>query len=131
MCSEDLSVIMLCFSANGPLSNITACLVGITRIISNLFCQLPYIANCSRWKSFAVVELNCNLLENIRGCTIVLCGQILLHRGTIAITPEKFGGYRSIHDNFPPRTIYNIQYVFYWPVIMATYFNGYINVTNP
>ena len=26
-----------------------------------------YIANCSRWKSFMVAELNCNSLENICG----------------------------------------------------------------
>jgi len=29
---------------------------------------VPYIANCSRWKSFAVAGLNCNSLENIHGC---------------------------------------------------------------
>ena len=40
---------------------------------------IPYIANRSRWKSFAVVEINCNSLENIHGCMVILYGQ-LLHR---------------------------------------------------
>ena len=31
-------------------------------------------------KSFAVVEINCNLLENIHGCMVILYGQTLLHR---------------------------------------------------
>ena len=39
-----------------------------------------------------VVETNSNSLENICGCMVVLCGQILLHRarGVIAISLEKF-----------------------------------------
>ena len=41
---------------------------------------VPYIANYSRWKSFAVAELNCNSLENIHSWTVVLHGQGLLHR---------------------------------------------------
>ena len=41
---------------------------------------LLYIANHSRWKSFAVAKLDCNSLENIRGWMAVLYGQSLLHR---------------------------------------------------
>ena len=41
---------------------------------------LPYIANRSRWISFAAAKLNCNSLENICGWTVVLYGQSLLHR---------------------------------------------------
>ena len=37
-----------------------------------------------------VIEVNCNSLENICGCMVVLCGQILLHKGIIAISLEKF-----------------------------------------
>ena len=38
------------------------------------------IANCSRWKSFVVAKLNCNLLENICSWIVVMYGQNLLHR---------------------------------------------------
>ena len=40
-------------------------------------------ANRWRWKSFAGVEMNCNLLENIHCCMVILCGQILLHKDII------------------------------------------------
>ena len=46
--------------------------------------KVPYIANCSRWKSFAVTELNCNSLENFMVgrytkayCTSYFIGKIL------------------------------------------------------
>ena len=39
-----------------------------------------YIANRSRWKSFAVEKLNCNSLENIRGWMVIFYGQDILHR---------------------------------------------------
>ena len=46
--------------------------------------------NHSRWKSFAVVEMNCNSLENVHGCMVILCGQTLLHSGIIAIYRKSF-----------------------------------------
>ena len=49
---------------------------------------ISYIANCSRWKWFAVVNLNYNSLKNICSCMIVLYGQTLLHRNFIAISLE-------------------------------------------
>ena len=48
------------------------------------------MANRLRWKGFATVEMECNSLEKIRSCTVVLCGQTLLHRGIIAISLEVF-----------------------------------------
>ena len=33
-----------------------------------------YIANFSKWKTFAVAKLNCNSLENIHGWMVVLYG---------------------------------------------------------
>ena len=42
--------------------------------------QIPYIANRSRWKCFAVAGLNFHSLENIHGWTVVLHGQSLLHK---------------------------------------------------
>ena len=52
-----------------------------------------YIANHSKWKNFAVVELNCNLLENIHGCTAVLYGQAQEHyhyfTGSVLRSPTK------------------------------------------
>ena len=42
--------------------------------------HIPYIANRSRWKSFVVVEINCNSLENIHGCMMIWYSQTLLHR---------------------------------------------------
>ena len=45
------------------------------------FCMTTYLCkNRLRWKSFAVAKLNFNSLENIRGWTIVLHEQGLLHR---------------------------------------------------
>ena len=41
-------------------------------------------------KGGVVVEVNCNSLENICGCMVVLCGQTLLHNCIIAISLEKF-----------------------------------------
>ena len=58
-----------------------------------------------------VVEINCIPLENIPGCMVFLCGQILLHSGIIAIPLEEFRGYQPIHENlktFPPQMICNI-----------------------
>ena len=37
-----------------------------------------------------VEEMNCDSLENIHSCMVVLCGQSLLHRSIIAISLEKF-----------------------------------------
>ena len=48
-------------------------------LVSSMYilCQeLPYIVSCLRWKSLAIVELNCNLLENIHGCMVVLCTKL-------------------------------------------------------
>ena len=53
----------------------------------------PYIEYCSTWKSIVVVELKFYLLENIRGCMEILCGQTLLHRGIITILLKFFCGY--------------------------------------
>ena len=52
-----------------------------------------YIANHSRWKSFAVEEMNCNLLENIHSYMVALCGQALLLRGIMAVSLDKFHSY--------------------------------------
>ena len=49
---------------------------------------MPYIAICSRWKSFMVKEMNFNLLEDIHSCMIVLCTQTLLHKGIITNSLE-------------------------------------------
>ena len=70
---------------------------------------LPYIANCLRWKCFAVVELNFNSMENIRGWMVVLHGKAYC----TGYFTETVSWYRSICKNcetFPPRTICNIQY---------------------
>ena len=79
-----------------------------------------YIANHLCWKSFAVVEMNCNLLKNICGCMVILCGQIQLHRGNITISLEKFRCYQSILENcetFPPQCtiilLINVQITIY------------------
>ena len=48
------------------------------------------MANRLRWKGFAIVEMECNSLEKIHSCMVVLCGQTLLHRGIIAISLEEF-----------------------------------------
>ena len=49
------------------------------------------IANCSRSKSFVVAELNCTLLENFHGWTVVLHGQSLLHK--LVLPVPKIRGY--------------------------------------
>ena len=59
--------------------------------------MLLYIAGYLGWSS-AVVEMNCNLLENICSCMAVLCGQTLLHRSIITVSLKKFHGYRSIYE---------------------------------
>ena len=56
------------------------------------------LPNCSRWKSFVIIEMVYNLLENTCGCMVVLCGQTLLHREIIAVSLEQFCGYRLIHE---------------------------------
>ena len=77
-------------------------------IILKLLCILiTYIANFSRWISFAVEEMNCNSLENICGCMVVLCGQSLLHRDIITDSLESFCIHWLIHETFPPRSICN------------------------
>ena len=68
---------------------------------------LTYIANCSRWKSFVVAELNFNSLENFYGWTVPLHGQSLLPSNFT----RKVSRYRSISETFPPQTICNIQYM--------------------
>ena len=80
---------------------------------------MPYIAICSRWKSFTVEEMNFNSLENIHSCMIVLCSQTLLHKGIIANSLETFCVYqwsRISHKTSPPRAICNVQYLC-WPKI--------------
>ena len=41
--------------------------------VGNGIFSILYIVNHSRWKRFVVVEMTCNLLENIDGCMVVLC----------------------------------------------------------
>ena len=78
----------------------------LANIILKLLCILiTYIANCSRWKSFAVEEINCNSLENICGCMVVLCGQSLLHRHIITDSLENFRIHWLIRETFPPLSI--------------------------
>ena len=55
--------------------------------------------------------MNCNSLENIHSCKVVLRGQTLLQRGIITNLLEKFHCYQSIRENretFPPQTICNV-----------------------
>ena len=69
--------------------------------------KLPYIANRSRWKSFAIVQF-AGKHSRLHG-NLVWPNPIAL-----AISLEKFRGYRSIRENcetFPPQTICNIRYV--------------------
>ena len=40
-----------------------------------------YIVNCSRWKSFTVVELNSNLLETFAVAPTISCGQTSICTG--------------------------------------------------
>ena len=81
-------------------------------------------SNCSRWKSFAVEEMNCNSLENICGCMVVLFGQSLLCRDIITDSLESFRIHWLIHETFPPRSICNCSSLCLTPpnVIVA---NGY------
>jgi len=51
---------------------------------------LPYIANCSRWKSFMVAGLNCNSLENIRSWP---SSAVTAYYQKEIILLEKFCGY--------------------------------------
>ena len=65
----------------------------VTQALSGKYIfSLPYIANHSRRKSYAVVEMNSNSLENNHGFLVVLCDQIILHRGIIAISLEGYMG---------------------------------------
>ena len=65
--------------------------------------ELPslYIANRLRWKSFTVVEINCNSLENIHGCMVILYGQTLLHRlfhwKSFAVTDQSMKNAKLFH----------------------------------
>ena len=71
----------------------------------------PYIANCSRWKSFVIAEMNCNSLQNFCSCIVVLC--IIQYKDIITNSLEKFLVYQSIRENsetFPPWPIFNIWY---------------------
>ena len=72
---------------------VTTNLVVYALINTKLYCKSFDV------KSFVVVEMECNSLEKIHGCMVVLCGQILLQRGIIANSLENFCGYRSIHKN--------------------------------
>ena len=56
------------------------------------------MANRLRWKGFAIVEMECNSLEKIHSCMVVLCSQTLLHRGIIAISLEEFN--LAVTDRF-------------------------------
>ena len=76
---------------------IMICLMCISKIIR--LWHTPYYINGLRWKNFVVVEINYNLLENIHGCVVVLCGQTLLHRDVITFSPEKFCSYQSACEN--------------------------------
>ena len=40
-----------------------------------------------------VVEINCNSLESIHSCIVIMCCQTLLHRGIIAVSLERVCGY--------------------------------------
>ena len=60
----------------------------ITNIeLTTVYCKLLEV------EKFYGCRMNCNLLENIHGCMVVLCGQTLLHSGIIAISLETFCGY--------------------------------------
>ena len=52
---------------------------------------VTYITSRLRWKSFAVAKLNCNLLENNCGWTVVFYDQIKPIAQAISL--EKFYGY--------------------------------------
>ena len=62
-----------------------------------------------RWKSFAVTELNFNLLENICGWMVVLHGKTYC-TGYFTGKVSRYGSIRENHETFPPQTICNIQY---------------------
>ena len=78
------------------------------------YCSYSYCKiNCSRWKSFAVAELNLNSLENIRSWMVVLHGKAYC-TGYFTFHWKSFAVYRLIrenHETFPPRTICNTQYI--------------------
>ena len=66
-----------------------------------------------------IEEMNCNLLENICGCMVALCGQSLLHKGIIANSLENFHTYQPVHKNTTPfhlkqYAIYGIRPQFRW-----------------
>lgn len=75
-----------------------------------------HTVHCKSYKmeKFCSEEMNCNLLEKILSCMVVLCGQTLLHKGIITNWFEKFPAYQLICENcktFPPWTISDIWYV--------------------
>ena len=66
--------------------------------------DIPYIAYRLRWKSFAVEEMNCNSLENICGCMVVLCiaqGHYCYFSGKVSclsIDPRKPQNLSTLND---------------------------------
>jgi len=91
--------------------------------------KLPYIANCSRWKSFAVAEFKYILLETFAvGPSRATNFQTYYQKEIISL--EKFHGYQIIHENretFTPQTICNIQYKVLFLVKLTYSYTFFIN----
>ena len=105
------------------LENFTIYLMDVSLVLLGISKNmLPYIANHSRWKSFAVAKLNWKTLT---------VGQSFVWPKPIvqAISLKKFHSYRSIYENcktFPPDnvlqyTIYNIPLDNVVLLVMYTY----------
>ena len=79
-----------------------------------LLYSVPYIANSSMWKHFAVVEPNWNLLENIQGSMAIYMIEYHAAIPIIIISLENLHGCCPIcksHETFTPWTISNIWYL--------------------
>ena len=66
-------------------------------------------------EKFCFCGMNCNPLEDVHCCMVVLCGQIILHMDISIFYWKHFVVNQLIHENritFPPQTIYNIRYVY-------------------
>ena len=77
---------------------------------------LVLLIECSKASDTTDTLIQCDmLLESIRSCMVVLCGQTLLHRRIIANSLDKFSVYWMIHENheiFSPWMICSIWYTF-------------------
>ena len=89
--------------------------------------DLPYnIIPAFKVESFIVEKMDCNLLENIHGWMVVLCGQTLLYKGIIANSLENFCIYwliRENHETFSLETICNIRYIRSWRCVLGTHYH--------